>query len=51
MREERFFEVEEHAEKIAAKLIIPMILFIFPAIFIVTIGPAVLTIAEKMGTF
>ncbi|MFC1793232.1 type II secretion system F family protein, partial [Planctomycetota bacterium] len=51
MREERFFEVEEHAEKIAAKLIIPMILFIFPAIFIVTIGPAVITIAEQMSTF
>ena len=51
MREERFFEVEEHAEKIAAKLVIPMILFIFPAIFIVTIGPAVITIAEQMSTF
>lgn len=46
MREERFFEVEEHAEKIAAKLIIPMILFIFPSIFIVTVGPAIITIAE-----
>lgn len=50
MREERFFEVEEHAEKIAAKLIIPMILFIFPAIFVVTVGPAVLTIAETIKT-
>jgi tight adherence protein C len=50
MREERFFEVEEHAEKIAAKLIIPMILFIFPAIFIVTVGPAVITIAETFKT-
>ena len=49
MREERFFEVEEHAEKIAAKLIIPMILFIFPAIFIVTVGPAVITIAETFS--
>jgi tight adherence protein C len=50
MREERFFEVEEHAEKIAAKLIIPMILFIFPAIFIVTVGPAVITIAHTLKT-
>jgi tight adherence protein C len=50
MREERFFEVEEHAEKIAAKLIIPMILFIFPAIFIITVGPAVITIAETFKT-
>jgi tight adherence protein C len=50
MREERFFEVEEHAEKIAAKLIIPMILFIFPSIFIVTVGPAVITIVETFKT-
>jgi tight adherence protein C len=48
MREERFFEIEEQAEKIAAKLIIPMILFIFPAIFVVTVGPAVLTIADTI---
>lgn len=51
MREERFFEVEEHAEKIAAKLIIPMIIFVFPAIFIVTVGPAVLTIIDKFSSF
>jgi tight adherence protein C len=50
MREERFFEVEEQAEKIAAKLIIPMILFIFPAIFTVTVGPAVLAIAHTLKT-
>ena len=51
MREERFFEVEEHAEKIAAKLIIPMLLFIFPAIFVVTVGPAAITIAENLGNW
>ena len=50
MREERFFEVEEYAEKIAAKLIIPMVLFIFPSIFVVTVGPAVLTISETIKT-
>ena len=50
MREERFFEVEEQAEKIAAKLIIPMVLFIFPAIFVVTIGPAIITIVDQLGT-
>jgi tight adherence protein C len=51
MREERFFEVEEHAEKIAAKLMIPMVLFVFPAIFIVTVGPAAITIAESLGNW
>ena len=49
MREERFFEVEEHAEKIAAKLVIPLLLFIFPSIMIVTIGPAIITIADTFG--
>ena len=51
MREERFFEVEEQAEKIAAKLMIPMVLFIFPAIFIVTVGPAVIAITESFGNW
>jgi tight adherence protein C len=47
MREERFFEVEEHAEKIAAKLMIPMVLFVFPAIFVVTVGPAIISISKN----
>ena len=51
MREERLFTAEEHAEKIAAKLIVPMVLFIFPAIFIVTVGPAILIIVQTMGSF
>ncbi|MHC4751317.1 MAG: type II secretion system F family protein [Planctomycetota bacterium] len=51
MREERSFEAEERAEKIAVKLIIPMVLFIFPAIFIVTTGPAALNIAKMMRTY
>jgi len=50
MREERYFTAEEHAEKIAVKLIIPMVLFIFPAVFIVTAGPAVVTIADMIRT-
>ena len=50
MREDRFFEVEEHAEKVAAKMVIPMILFIFPAIFVVTVGPAVITLVEFFQT-
>jgi len=51
MREERFFTAEEHAEKIAVKLIVPMVLFIFPAVFIVTAGPAVVTIADMIRTY
>ncbi len=50
MREERYAIVEEKAEKMAVKLIIPMVLFIFPAVFIITAGPAVLAIAKMMAT-
>lgn len=48
MREERNFAVEENAEKMAVKLIIPMVLFIFPAAIITVVGPAAITIATVM---
>jgi len=48
MREERSFSAEENAEKMAVKLIIPMVLFIFPAVLIIVAGPAVITIARVM---
>lgn len=48
MREERNFAVEENAEKMAVKLIIPMALFIFPAAVITVVGPAAIVIAKVM---
>jgi tight adherence protein C len=50
MREERNFAVEENAEKMAVKLIIPMVLFIFPAAIITVVGPAAIIIAKVMMT-
>ncbi len=50
MREERDFTAQENAEKMAVKLIIPMVLFIFPAILVVIAGPAFISIATKMLT-
>jgi tight adherence protein C len=44
LRERRSFAAEESAEKMAVKLIIPMVLFIFPAVLITIAGPAVITI-------
>ena len=44
MREERSFTAEESAEKMPVKLIIPMCLFIFPAVFITLGGPAFIRI-------
>ncbi|MFC1634463.1 type II secretion system F family protein [Planctomycetota bacterium] len=46
MREERRMRAEENAEKIAVKLIGPMVLFIFPAMTIVMVGPAIVNIAQ-----
>ena len=48
MREERVFTAEEHAEKMAVKLIFPMVLFIFPAVLVTLAGPAVITIYQKL---
>jgi tight adherence protein C len=48
MREERSFKAEENAEKMAVKLIIPMVLFIFPAVLVIIIGPAVVSIFRDM---
>lgn len=44
MREERSFAAEENAEKMAVRLIFPMVLFIFPAVLIIVAGPAVIAI-------
>jgi tight adherence protein C len=48
MREERNFTAEEDAEKMAVKLIIPMVLFIFPAVLITVVGPAAISIATVL---
>ena len=46
IREERSFVAQEVAEKMSVKMLLPMILFIFPAILIVLIGPAVISLGE-----
>ena len=49
MRERRSQQAEEAAERMAVKLLVPMILFILPAMLTVVVGPAALTIAAHMG--
>jgi tight adherence protein C len=48
MRTKRRQLAEERAAKTAVKIMIPLILFIFPGVFIVLVGPAALSIAKTM---
>ena len=49
MRTERSQRAEEAAEKLAVLLLFPMVLFIFPVVFIVILGPAVIKIHEMFA--
>jgi tight adherence protein C len=44
MRTKRRQRAEEQAAKLSVKMIVPMVLFIFPSMFIVLLGPAVIQI-------
>ncbi len=49
LRTKRRQQAEERAAKTAVKLIIPLILFIFPAIFVVLAGPAMLKLWQTLS--
>jgi tight adherence protein C len=49
IREKRRQRVEEMAMKAPVKMLIPMVMFIFPAIFIVLLGPAIIQIMHTFG--
>jgi tight adherence protein C len=48
MRTRRRQIAEEKAAKTAVKLIFPLVVFIFPGIFVVLVGPAAITMAREM---
>ena len=50
MRVKRSQQAEERAAKTAVKLILPLILFIFPALFVVLAGPAMMKLFETLTT-
>lgn len=49
MREMRSQRAEESAEKMAIKLLLPMVIFIFPVVLIVSAGPAALKMVELLS--
>ena len=49
MRVRRRQIAEEKAAKTAVKLIFPLVLFIFPGIFVVLVGPAAIRMVEELG--
>jgi tight adherence protein C len=50
LRTERSQRAEEQAEKLAVKLLFPMLLFIFPCIGVVILGPAGIKIAAMFAS-
>lgn len=51
MRTKRTQQIEEMAAKTSVKLVFPLVFFIFPALFLVVLGPAAITMAESFKTF
>ena len=47
LRVQRVQMIEEMASKTSVKLVFPLVLFIFPALFLVTLGPAAIVMVES----
>ena len=51
LRTQRRQKIEEQAAKTTVKLVFPLVLFIFPSLFVVTLGPALIVITESFKTY
>ena len=51
LRTQRKQYVEEQAAKTSVKLVFPLVLFIFPSLFLVTLGPEVIIIGESFAKY
>jgi tight adherence protein C len=48
VRTQRTLRAEEKAAQLPVKIMVPMVFFIFPALFIVILGPAVIRISQQL---
>jgi tight adherence protein C len=51
LRTRRRQDAEEQAAKTTVKLVFPLVLFIFPSLFVVTLGPSMITMMEGFSKF
>ena len=51
LRTQRRQAVEEQAAKTTVKLVFPLVLFIFPSLFLVTLGPAAIIVMENFDKY
>lgn len=50
LRTQRRQKIEEQAAKTTVKLVFPLVFFIFPSLFLVTLGPAMIMITQNFHT-
>jgi tight adherence protein C len=51
LRTQRRQKVEEQAAKTTIKLVFPLVFFIFPSLFVVTLGPALISMSESFQQY
>lgn len=49
LRHKRQVRAEEHAAKVPTKMLFPLVMFIFPSIIMVVLGPAIIQIVRHVG--